>query len=181
MTAIAVPATEAPDEVRLIPIEAGHVAIVNAADYEWVARYNWLLLRGHNGKFYAHASVTGGSLYMHRLIAETPAGYETDHINGNGLDNRRANLRIATPSQNSANMWKPQRPDGRPRTSIYKGVHWAKGSRKWVAKIEVSGCSKYLGSFTVEADAARAYDAAAEAAWGDFARLNFPRGGEVAA
>jgi hypothetical protein len=78
-------------------------------------------------------------------------------------------------------MWKPRRPDGRAHTSIYKGVHWAKGSRKWVAKIEVSGRSKYLGSFTVEADAARAYDAAAEAAWGDFARLNFPRGGEVAA
>lgn len=168
-------------EAYRVPVEGDYEAIVDAADYEVVARYRWRVLHRHNGKVYAHASITGGSLYMHRLIAGTPAGYETDHINGNGLDNRRANLRIATRSQNSANMGKPRRPDGSPASSVYKGVTWVKGTRKWVAKITVSKRCKYLGSFASEVEAARAYDAAAEAAWGDFARLNFPHGGEVAA
>jgi hypothetical protein len=174
-------AEETTVDALLVPIEDGYSALVDAADYEWVSRYRWRILRGHNGKIYATSSVTSRSIYMHRLIADTPAGHETDHINGNGLDNRRTNLRIATCSQNSANMWKPRRPDGSPASSIFKGVTWHKKNHKWIAKIHVAGHSKYLGSFASEAEAARAYDSAAEAAWGHFARLNFPRCGEVAA
>lgn len=96
--------------------------------------------------------MNGVIVYMHRLIAGTPAGKETDHINGNGLDNRRANLRVATASQNSANTRKPR--IGRPHSSRYKG-----------------------GRFNAEDEAARAYDSAAVAAWGEFARTNFEQTG----
>jgi hypothetical protein len=158
-----------------IPVAPGHEAIIDARDFDLVSRHRWMLLRGHNGKIYAYASVTAGSVYMHRLIAGTPDGYETDHVNGDGLDNRRSNLRPATPSQNRANMWKPRRPDGSRHSSQYKGVSWDKARLKWMAKIARDGGHRNLGRYESEVDAARAYDAAAALArWGEFARLNFP-------
>lgn len=156
------------DEATLIPVGPTHFAIVDAADFATAEAYKWYVLRGHTGKLYAYSQRT----YLHRLIAGTPKGYETDHINGNGLDNRRANLRTASRSQNSANTWKPRRAGG--CSSKYKGVSWRKGRGKWAAYIQVNGKTTNLGSFASEADAARAYDIAALAAWGQFARLNFP-------
>jgi hypothetical protein len=164
-----------------IEIEQGYSAIIDLADKELVTPYSWRLLRGHNGKVYAYTQTKSGPVYMHRLIARTPVGRETDHINGDGLDNRRSNLRVATCSQNSANMWKPRRPDGSATTSRFKGVTWDRSRSKWQAKITVDQHCKNLGRFDSEEDAARAYDAAAVAHWGAFARLNFPNDGEVAA
>jgi hypothetical protein len=156
---------------RRVPVSPAHFALVDAADYEAViAAGPWHLLKGHNGKLYAYG---GGSRYMHRLIAQTPTGMETDHVNGDGLDNRRCNLRVATPSQNSANMGKPRRPDGSPPASQFKGVCWDKTRSKWMARITVLGKCRNLGRFDCERDAALAYDRAASAAWGEFALLNF--------
>lgn len=162
-----------------IDIGDGHSAIIELADKELVAPYPWRPLRGHNGKVYVYAQTSSGPVYMHRLIARTPVGRETDHINGDGLDNRRSNLRIATCSQNSANMWKPRRPDGSATSSRFKGVSWDRSRSKWQSKITTDGRCKNLGRYDSEEAAARAYDAAAEAQWGAFARLNFPSGGEV--
>lgn len=160
-----------------VPILGGEVVLVDAADAQLALDYPWRVLPGHNGKKYAHYRVAGTSFYLHRLICGTAAGSETDHINGNGLDNRRVNLRTATPAQNSANTWKPKRPDGRPHTSRYKGVTRTKWG--WSAKITVNQKCRRIGTFGSEADAARAYDEAAIEAWGEFARLNFA-GREVA-
>lgn len=163
------------DETKRVPVSKSHFAEVDAADYaNVVAAGPWQLLRGHNGKLYAHNK----RWYMHRLIAQTPPGMETDHINGDGLDNRRSNLRVATPSQNSANMGKPRRPDGSPHTSRFKGVSWDKSRSKWQSKICVQGKCRNLGRYDSEVLAARAYDRAALAAWGDFAAVNFPDSGE---
>jgi hypothetical protein len=159
------------EDVRRVPVGHDHFALIDAADYPLVAYFNWYLLRGHNGKLYAY---TNGAIYMHRLIAGTPAGCETDHENGDGLDNRRVNLRPATRSQNKGNMGKPRRPDGSAHTSQYKGVIWDKARSKWLAKICRHGVTKNLGRYDDEADAARAYDAAAAEHFGEFARLNFP-------
>lgn len=173
---------------REIDLGNGYVAIVDAADYRTVRPYSWAPLIGHNGKVYAmaHGGTRRGTVYLHRLIAGTTAGQETDHRDGDGLNNRRANLRTASPSQNRANMGKPRRPDGAAHTSQYKGVTWRKDMDSWSAKITAvdpilgrSRC-RSLGMFADEAEAARAYDAAALAQWGEFARLNFPRGEEVA-
>ncbi len=162
------------NEYRSIRVGPSHTATVDAADYARTACYNWRLLTGHNGKLYAFASFGGGTIYMHRLVTDTQPGYETDHINGNGLDNRRANLRQASASQNRANMGKPKRGDGRPQTSIYKGVSWNADRSAWRACIQHSGRSIHLGRYTSETDAARAYDRAAVAQWGEFAKVNFP-------
>lgn len=105
-------------------------------------------------------------LPLHRFL--TGWAY-VDHINGNGLDNRRANLRQSDQSQNNANMAAP-----RTNSSGFKGVSWHAGGRKWMAKIQHRGQQIYLGLFDDPVEAAKAYDQAAQAYYGDFARPNFP-------
>jgi AP2 domain/HNH endonuclease len=92
-----------------------------------------------------------------------------DHINGNGLDNRRTNLRPATSAENARN-----RRSQRGSSSPYKGVSWIRSRRNWRANLRVGDRLIHLGSYTDPADAARAYDAAALKYFGEFARLNFP-------
>jgi hypothetical protein len=157
--------------VSRVRVGRDHFALVDSADYPLVTEFRWYLLRGHNGKLYAY---TGRSTYMHRLIAQTQPGFETDHVNGDGLDNRRANLRTATASQNRANMGKPRRPDGSVHSSRFKGVSWDKSRSKWQAKIVWRGKHKNLGRYESEELAARVYDLAALTQWGEFAQLNFP-------
>jgi hypothetical protein len=93
-----------------------------------------------------------------------------DHINNNGLDNRKANLRHATPAQKARN----RRKTAAKTSSKYKGVSYHAGQRKWCASIHVNGQSEYLGLFQNEIDAAKAYDAAAKKHHKEFAVLNFP-------
>jgi hypothetical protein len=163
--------------IAMVTVSADHVALIESRDLELVSGYRWYPLFGHNGKIYVVANVKKTIVYMHRLIAGTPKGLETDHVNGDGLDNRRGNLRTATCSLNSANTWKPARPDGSAHTSKFKGVSWDRARGKWQSKINPGGGTKNLGRYRSEEDAARAYDAAAVASWGEFARLNFPDGG----
>jgi len=98
-----------------------------------------------------------------------PPGRICDHINGNGLDNRAANLRPATVSQNLAN--RPKRKA--PARSKYKGLEWDKISKKWKARVQFEGRKIYIGSFDSELAAARAYDSAAKKIQKDFASPNF--------
>ncbi|MFD4474593.1 HNH endonuclease [Streptomyces sp. NPDC058471] len=109
---------------------------------------------------------------MHRQLT----GFSlTDHKNGNGLDNRRENLRQATPAQNSRNQHgkrKPRSPNGSTR---YVGVHWRVDKRKWQAMlVGASDGKRHLGYFNDEAAAARAYDKAAHERDPEFCNLNFP-------
>lgn len=111
------------------------------------------------------------------MVINIPAGMFCDHINHNGLDNRKANLRPAT---NAQNIWHRRKfirrtPGGlkNPFRSKYKGVDWAKDMKRRRARITVNGKRMYLGSFDNEIDAAKAYDQAAKKYHGDFAGLNF--------
>lgn len=109
----------------------------------------------------------GRTIRMHSLIA----GFaEVDHWNGDGLDNTRKNLRDVTHQQNTVN-----RPSCRGSASRYKGV-FLHVSGKWKAEFNVDGHRHYLGLFTSEEDAARAYDAISVATHGSYARPNFPDG-----
>lgn len=144
----------------------GMVAVVDDADVGLVSSYRWFAERRPNGLVYARASSPRrlGRPYMHRLILGPGAGRHSDHVDGNGLNNRRSNLRPATVAQNIQNGRRHR--DG---SSRFKGV----GRRRkggWMAQIG----GAYLGTFADEEDAARAYDRAARDRFGEFARLNFP-------
>jgi hypothetical protein len=104
---------------------------------------------------------------MHRLIMNPPEGMHVDHINGDGLDNRRENLRIVTPQQNCANSRKTIMGQSR-----FKGVAWCAGANKWRAYIAVDRKQQHLGLFADEIAAAEAYDKRAKEVWGEYARLN---------
>ena len=105
---------------------------------------------------------------MHRLIANTPAHLFCDHINHDGLDNRRANIRNCTLKQNNANSRSAKN-----ASSKYKGVSWNKLRKKWAAYIKKDYKQLYLGLFENEIEAAKAYDRKAAELFGKFAKLNF--------
>ena len=149
--------------------------MVNKADYKWLSRYVWFAHR-ERGLIYAWRWAKGHkAIKMHREIIGAAANRKVDHRNGNGLDNRRCNLRLATDRQNSCGMRKRKG-----KSSQFKGVRWFARLRMWQAYIWEGkrGLQKHLGYFIVEEDAARTYDKAARRAYKGFASLNFPRKGE---
>ncbi|MBN1359208.1 MAG: HNH endonuclease [Sedimentisphaerales bacterium] len=153
------------DDVRYIALTRGKFAIVDAADYERLSRYRWYASRSA-GKTYARRNTRLGTILMHREIVHAPKGLIVDHFDGNGLNNRRSNLRICTPWQNVHNSG----PHG--RGSKFKGVY--PSGDKWYAVIKHKGRTHYLGTFADEVEAAKARDRAARALQGKFAYLNFP-------
>lgn len=157
------------DIVR-VPLTQGLSAVVDLRDRELVEGRNWHAQRSR-GTFYAYSNEPGGGMaIMHRLILGlSPGDQQVDHIDGNGLNNRRANLRQADVGRNMAN-----RSAVTGSSSRFKGVHSHDGGR-WRAQIRVDGRQRHLGLFDDEEAAARAYDEAAVKAHGEFARLNLPR------
>ena len=154
-------------EVAAIPLSRGLWAWIDTADLPLVVGYSWSAWPDKN-TFYARSS-TG--LKLHRIVLGLAPGdpLQADHINGNGLDNRRNNLRRATAAQNVAN-----RSSRSGATSRYKGVCWSKQHKTWKAQITVDGRQTFLGLFGCEEDAARAYDDAAVGVHGEYARINLP-------
>lgn len=150
--------------------------LVDPADRYLLEEHSFAVHEHGDGLFYASTKVGGRTVYLHRLIMGEPPGKKVDHVNGNGLDNRRLNLRIATHKQNLCN----QRAQ-RGRSSRYKGVSYYKSRGVWEAYIKVDGKKRRLGYFKREREAALAYDIAAEEAWGEFARLNFANSSRKAA
>lgn len=148
-------------------------AVVDAADYEWLNQWTWSLWKAKGGKLYARRTVNRRgespqyrSILMHRLIRSiNDSKVHVDHWDGDGLNNRRLNLRPCNRSQNIANQ--KRRTGGR---SKFKGVNPSK--LRWQARISVNGVRRHLGSFRTEEDAALAYNAAAVVAFGEFANLN---------
>jgi hypothetical protein len=147
--------------------------ILDLRDYYHLSKYKWYI-KGCFGKFYAarnykYDSKQTKSVAMHREIMNAPKGLLVDHRNGNGLDNRRENLRLATRSQNNCNTTKRKNTSSR-----FVGVSFDKRKRRWIAYINHNGKKIFLGYFDSEIEAAKAYDAAAKKYHGEFARLNFP-------
>ena len=150
-----------------IPLINGDVAIVDTLDYVMKLKHReWRALRP-TGRNLTYAATRGQPVLMHRMILDAPRDVEVDHRDGDGLNNRRSNLRFATRNQNQANRRK-----GVGYSSVFKGVSKKRG--KWVAAIRIDQRSIHLGTFTDEEDAARAYDKAALEAWGEYSRVNFP-------
>jgi hypothetical protein len=158
------------DAVRYIPLTRGQYAIVDAADFEWLSRYKWHAApRDAAGGFYARRHEKGRNVWMHREIMNAPEGMVVDHIDGNGLNDRRCNLRLCTRTQNGRNRRKNRDSDNE-----YKGIWTDKKTGRSYAQIRFEGEQLYLGSFDTAVEAARAYDRKARELFGEFAYLNFP-------
>ena len=159
------------ENTKVILLSQGEFAIVDAADYEWLSQWKWSLETNHSGNKYAMRmeGKRGNQKHvsMHRVIMGAHPGEEIDHIDGDGLNNRRGNLRKCTHTQNQYNQRKTR------GLSKYKGVTFNKGKGRWMAQIRIGVKFKFLGYWNSEKDAAAAYDDAAKFLHGEFAALNF--------
>lgn len=159
--------------MKTIPLTQGKVAIVDDADYDMLIVRKWCAHRVRSKNTEQWYAVSGGGkaqVSMHRVLMNAPKGAQIDHANGNGLDNRRCNLRISTHAENQENRRSFR------GSSRFKGVHWSRTRRKWYAMIGWKGKIHHLGSFPEEEEAAIAYDVAAQVLHGPFARCNHQGG-----
>lgn len=155
-----------------VQLTKGQYAIIDKADLPLVEGINWYAFKWKRG-FYAARKIRLEPLccvtqFMHNILLPTETGHEPDHRNGNGLDNRRCNLRVGTISQQRANMVKRNNPT----SSHAKGVHWLKRERRWRAKIQHNYQEILIGYFRNEQDAIAAYRQADERLNGEFAVHN---------
>lgn len=163
------------DVVR-IPLTRGEWAEVDVRDLAVVEGRNWTTKINGRSVYAVTRSDAPGVPGRHiKLLHREVMGLERgdsrhiDHIDGDGLNNRRSNLRFVTRQQNQTNGR-----SHRDATSQFKGVGWYKRDGTWQAQIRINGRYRFLGRFDSEIEAARVYDAAAHEAWGEFAHLNFP-------
>jgi len=156
--------------MKVIRLVSGdHEALVDASDYPWLSMHRWYATTNPRSEsVYATTKIKGKNVKMHRLLLHPASHVHIDHINGQTLDNRRSNLRPATPTENGRNSTK--RIIG---ASAYKGVSPCRSKmNSWRSYIVVGGRQIHLGVFGSELEAAEAYDIAASMLFGEFARTN---------
>jgi AP2 domain/HNH endonuclease len=164
--------------IVFIPLTQSMVATIDFEDFERVRQHKWHTKKDGRGLFYVATKIRTPegkrkTLRLHRFLMPEAVGI--DHISGDGLDNRRTNLREATRSQNQHGFKRKKRN----ASSNFRGVCWHGRDREWRAQIRVNGKVIDLGHFQVEEEAARAYDRAAVKFFGGFASPNFPNSTET--
>lgn len=151
--------------MKEIPLTQGRIALVDDEDFEMLSQYKWHCQICRRSE-YAARGIKGGKIYMHRVLF--PQYKSIDHIDGNGLNNQKANLREVNHNQNMHNR------RSFVGSSAFKGVYWNKSEKKWKVSIHFDGKRRGLGSYSDEIEAAKAYDAAAELFFGPYAKKNLP-------
>lgn len=140
----------------------GEQVLIDDEDYELLSQYTW---RKYAYNRHVHTSINQQTILIHRMLMKPAEGMVVDHINGDPLDNRKANLRVCTQAENTMN----RRPNYR-GASKFKGV--TKHGKRWRAQINRDGVKYDLGCFDCETQAAAAYNGAAIVLCGKFAHLN---------
>lgn len=165
-------------DTKLIKLTRGKFAIVDAEDFEWLNQWKWYAIKCDN-KFYAARGIwirnvprnkANRRIYMHKQILKIKKGFETDHKDGNSLNNCKSNLRVATRSQNAANRGKQAN-----NKSGFKGVILLKDqkrNKKYLSLIRVNNKNISLGLFYTPEQAAQRYNQAAKEYFGEFANFN---------
>jgi hypothetical protein len=155
--------------MALIPLKHGLSTIVDDERLEDLLHYHWLVRPGHNTRYVYRFERRGTRykrIHLHRQLLNCPEGMYIDHIDGDGLNNQVANLRIVTRTEN---QWNRRNDKSRCQ---YRGVYYR--DNRWRAKIGVNGKTVNLGTYETPQEAAKAFDAAALRIRGPFAILNFP-------
>lgn len=159
--------------MKKIKLTQGKFALVDNDDFDKISLFNWYTSKNNSGIFYAARSVYDIKtkkqkvLWMHREIMGTKSGMDTDHINGDGLNNQRKNLRVCTRAENQRNKSKPKN-----NKSGYKGVSWSLPRNKWRADIRLNGKTSNLGFFNTKEEAYNAYVKACVEYHREFANYN---------
>lgn len=152
--------------VVAIPLTQGKFTLVDADDAPELLKYSWYAKKSRS-TFVAARKPTTGVVYMHRAILGVSKQLFTDHRDGNGLDNRRSNLRACTVVENNRNRRRMQSTN----TSGYRGVFWERSCGRWRAQISVNDKNVHLGVFMSKENAARAYEEASRRFYGEFSPL----------
>lgn len=156
-------------DLREIELTKGKSVVMDADDYFYLKKWQWHTLVA-NGKFYAKRDFLEGfkikSALLHRIIMNPQGKMTVDHIDGNGLNNQKSNLRLCTHRENLCNRKKNFNSKFK-----FKGIY--KYKKKWCAYICPNGIKKHLGVFRTQNEAATEYDKAAKKLFGEFANLNF--------
>ena len=159
--------------MRLIPLSRGLVAKVDDDLAEYLLRWKWFA----HGVSHVYAARAAGRIngvkkvlrMHHEIFGSIPAGMWIDHVDGDGLNNQRSNLRLCDRAGNNQN----RRVSRHKRTSRFKGVYKDKGRPSFRARLRHAGKIRNIGTFSNEVDAAKAYDMEAKRVFGSFAKLNF--------
>ena|SRR5690349_21007426 len=158
------------DKMKHIVLTKGQITQIDDIDYPSILEKPCFAIPTKNG-YYAKCE----NEFIHRIVMENilqrplQSDEEIDHIDLDGLNNKRENLRLATRATNNQNRGKFSN-----NKSGYKGVSWRESHSKWRATIRLNGRQKFLGQFDDVIEAAKAYDTAAKELFGEFAVLNFP-------
>lgn len=154
--------------MKEISLTQGKTALVDDADFDLVNKHRWAARKSRH-LFYAQSKIGGKTVSLHAFLLTPPLNVDVDHIDGNGLNNQRSNLRICSHMENMANQ--KRHSDSK---SPFKGIWRASNCDRWAAQLVFNGKKVYLGVYKNAADAALAYDKKAKELFGPFARLNFP-------
>jgi hypothetical protein len=157
--------------MKEIKLTQGKVALVDDEDFNYLNQFKWQVIKPR----YIYYVVKSGKRingknkkeYMHRIIMNTPSHLQVDHIDHNGLNNQKSNLRNCNNSQNNANKILMNE-------EKYRGICWDKSRNKWMSSIRFMGKNIFLGRFSDPIIAAKEYDRVVIKYHGEFAHLNFP-------